>query len=56
MTVLSSFFLVGVVERFHLAFPGGQAGLKRKEAKAITFKLSHLFIHSANIYSVPTVN
>lgn len=45
MTVLSSFFSCRS-HRFPLAFPGGQAGLKRKEVKGNhiqTFSLVHSF-------------
>lgn len=51
-----TFFPVGVVERLHLALPAEQAGLKKKEVKTVPFKPSYLFIHSTDIYSVPTMN
>lgn len=50
------FFPVEVIGTLHLAFSAEQAGLKRKEVKAVSLRLSHLFVHSTDIYLVRTMN
>lgn len=51
-SLLNYFFPVRITERLHLAFLADQEEVKRKEAKTIPFRLSHLFILSTHSYLV----